>query len=530
VLAQGGALHVSGTGSDVGKSSVVTGLCRLLGRRGVAVAPFKAQNMALNSWVTDDGAEIGRAQGVQALAAGVPAEAAMNPILLKPTGDRTSQVIVMGRPWRHLDARDFYAAKPKLAEVVDSSVRSLRRRFDVVVCEGAGSPAEINLLEHDLANLSLAAAQGIPSVIVGDIERGGVFAALYGTVMLLPSELRATIGGFLINKFRGDRALLDPGLAELERRTGIPVLGVLPWIDGVELDAEDSLALSSDADLQRNGTAMQGVCSAPIDVAVVRFPRISNFTDVDALSVEADVRVRFVSHPGTLGKPDLLVLPGTKATLDDLQWLHRTGLAAALDHLVSGPGGPIVLAICGGYQMAGHRIVDGVESGQAAAAGLGWLPVETVFAPTKLTRRRRGRTVSEAGWGEHDVAGFEIRYGRPRPVTSARGTAGGGADVRPWLRLSDGYGSAEEGMADPAAGVYGTSMHGLLENDGVRGQLLGLVAARCGRRRDPTDVCFDAVRGARFDRLADALEQHADVDRLFEIMSAGALRPAERPS
>jgi adenosylcobyric acid synthase len=276
-----GALMVCGTTSDAGKSRVVTGLCRAMARRGVRVAPFKAQNMALNSFVTPSGHEIGRAQGVQALAAGVEPEVDMNPILLKPSSDRTSQVVVLGQPTGHLDAMTYHAAKPGLRATVVAALDRLRNRFDVVLLEGAGSPAEINLLDGDLVNLWLADAARIPAVVVGDIDRGGVFASLFGTVALLPDHLRSCVQGFVINKFRGDPALLAPGLDELEARTGVPTLGVLPWVDGLHLDAEDSLALRQP----------WGDGSGVLDVAVVRFPRISNFTDVDALALEPAVCV-----------------------------------------------------------------------------------------------------------------------------------------------------------------------------------------------------------------------------------------------
>src|SRR5256714_2995567 len=287
---------VCGTASDVGKSAVVAGLCRLLARRGVRVAPFKAQNMALNSYVTRDGHEIGRAQGVQALAAGVEPEVAMNPILLKPTGERTSQVVVMGEPVAHLTAAEYHALKPELLALVLDALHDLRERFDVVVCEGAGSPAEINLLDHDIVNLRVAAATGIPAMVVGDIDRGGVFAALYGTVTLLPDELRPLVQGFVVNKLRGDPALLFDATADLERRCGVPTLGVLPYVHDVALDAEDSLALSG-----RRPSAGGPALADAIDVAVVRLPRISNFTDTDALAVEPGVGVRFVDHPHQVG-------------------------------------------------------------------------------------------------------------------------------------------------------------------------------------------------------------------------------------
>ena len=361
---------VCGTTSDAGKSTIVAGLCRLLARRGVRVAPFKGQNMALNSVVTPSGNEIGRAQGIQAMAAGVEPEVAMNPILLKPTGERASQVVLLGEPWKVMTASEYHACKPELLGLVFDALADLRRRFDVVVCEGAGSPAEINLLDHDLVNLRVADEAGMAAILVGDINLGGVFAALYGTVVLLPDHLRARVRGLVINKLRGDPALLLDGCEQLAARTGVPVVGVIPWLDITGLDAEDSMAL--DRPRQPAGEAMAGEAVADeLDVAVVRFPTISNFTDLDPLTIEQGVRVRFVHDRAGLGDPDLIVLPGTKATVADLGWLRSRGLAAAIT-----AGSAPVLAICGGYQMLGRAIDDDVESGAGRVDGLDVLPVD----------------------------------------------------------------------------------------------------------------------------------------------------------
>ena len=468
-----GALMVCGTASDVGKSSVVAGLCRVLHRRGVRVAPFKAQNMANNAYVTPSGHEIGRAQGIQALAAGVEPEVAMNPILLKPTGERTSQVVVLGRPAGHLDAAAYQAEKPRLFATVLEALADLRQRFDVVIVEGAGSPAEINLLHSDLVNLRLAAAAGIPAIVVGDIDRGGVFAALYGTVALLPDDLRPLVRGFVVNKLRGDPALLAEGPAELERRCGVPTLGVLPYLHGVSLDAEDSLALPEVAPHE----------GAALDVAVIRFPRIANFTDVDPLSVEPAVGVRFVDRPAALGRPDLVVLPGTKATVADLEWLRGRGLDRAIE-----ASGARVLGICGGYQMMGQTIVDHVESGRGEVEGLGWLDAATMFEPTKVTRQRRGQALG------HRVSGYQIHHGRVH----------GG---QPWITLDDAYGRHPEGAGNGR--FLGTTLHGLFEDDGFRTAFLGI---------EPSGVSFAAAREAQLDRLADMLEAHLDLAALKTLL------------
>ncbi len=490
---------VCGTASDVGKSHIVTGLCRLLARRGVAVAPFKAQNMSLNSWVTEEGHEIGRAQGVQALAAGAEPEVAMNPVLLKPTDERSSQVVVMGRPTAQLDAAAYHREIAGLRDVVGTCLDDLRRRFDVVVAEGAGGAAEINLFDHDLVNLPLAHAAGLAVVLVGDIERGGVFAALYGTVALLPERYRQLVKGLVINKFRGDRALLGTGPAELERRCGVPTLGVLPWMDDVGLDAEDSLALERPRPQSRHGAATDS-----LDVAAVRFPHLANFTDLDALAIEAGVEVRMVSGPGALGRPDLVVLPGTKATVADLGWLRQLGFDRAIASC-----GATVLGICGGAQMMGQRIVDHVESGRGPVNALGWLDASTIFMPHKVTRRRRGRALG------HVLTGYQIHHGRMNTGTAAE----------PWIDLEDGDGGTEaEGAADPGAGLFATSLHGLFEQDGFRSAFLGYVAHRAGKAFVPTGVSFDAARQAQFDRLADALEDHLDVDRVIAVIEQGSLR------
>jgi len=483
---------VCGTASDSGKSTVVAGLCRVLARRGVRVAPFKAQNMALNSAVTRSGAEIGRAQAAQAHAAGVEPEPAMNPILLKPSSDRVSQVVVMGRPWATLDAAAYQEAKPHLWDIVREQLADLRRRFDVVLCEGAGSAAEINLLDGDIVNLRLAHEAGIRSLVVGDIDRGGVFAALYGTVELLPVHLRRTVGGFVINKFRGDPAVLEPAPSELERLTGIPTVGVIPWIDAPVLDAEDSL------DLRRLPVGTPGRDS--LDVAVIRLPRISNFTDIEAIALEPKVNVRLVDHPATLGRPDLLVVPGTKATVSDLRWLRESGLAAAVSEVASNHPGTTILGICGGYQMLGEKIEDSVEAPTPQIVeGLGLLPVSTVFNKEKTARLRSGVAFGET------VEGYEIHHGE----TPA---------ARPWMSVE---GADQDGSSAMEGRILGTSLHGLFESDGFRRAFLQTVAARTGKQWTPGDVSFSLERQARADRIADTLEAHLDIDAVTRLILEG---------
>jgi adenosylcobyric acid synthase len=495
-----GGLLVCGTTSDAGKSLVVTGLCRLLARNGVRVAPFKAQNMANNSFVTADGREIGRAQGVQALAAGIEPEVAMNPILLKPTADAASQVVVNGRPLAHLTAAEYHARKPALRGVVRDALADLRSRYDVVIAEGAGSPTEINLRDHDLVNLSVARAGGLPAVVVGDIDRGGVFAALYGTVALLPEEDRALIRGFLLNKFRGDLALLGDATGQLEAACGVPTLGVLPWLADVALDAEDSVALAGPGprplrDAHRAGDELR--------IVVVRFPRLANFTDFDALALEPGVVVRYADRPGDLTGADLVILPGTKATVADQAWLRDRGFAEALRRRVAEGG--LVLGICGGYQMLGHSIDDEVESGGGRVDGLGLLDVRTRFATEKLTRSRRGTAMGQP------VTGYEIHHGR---VARGEGATG-------WLHLDDGWDREDEGAVDLAdATVLGTTLHGLFEADAFRSVFLTEIGRRTDKTFVPAGVSFAAARRAQFDRLADAIEAHVDLDRLIALIAS----------
>ncbi|WP_448642200.1 cobyric acid synthase [Geodermatophilus sp. URMC 63] len=483
-----GALLVAGTTSDAGKSVVTAGICRWLARQGVRVAPFKAQNMSNNSVVTADGAEIGRAQVMQAAAAGVEPEAAMNPVLLKPGGEDASQVVVLGRPVAEVTALSYRPMKAALLEQVLSCLADLRARFDVVVCEGAGSPTEINLRADDIANMGLATAAGLPVVVVGDIDRGGVFPALYGTVALMPPGDQRLVAGFLVNKFRGDVRLLAPGLDRLAALTGRPTLGVLPWLPGAALDVEDSLGIPT------------GVSSAGpphgedvLRVAVARLPRLSNSTDVDALAAEPGVLVRFVTRPEEAADADLLVLPGSRATVADLGWLRATGLADAVTRRAA-EGRP-VLGICGGHQMLARTITDDVESRAGAVAGLGLLPADVRFARAKTLGRPAGEALG------HPVRGYEIHHG---VVTYDE------AGAEPFL---------DGGRAGP---VWGTTWHGALENDGFRRAFLAEVARAAGRRFVPAPgTSFAAVREQRLDALGDLVAEHADTGALWRLVEQG---------
>ena len=489
-----GALLVAGTTSDAGKSVVTAGLCRWLARQGVRVAPFKAQNMSLNSTVTADGAEIGRAQAMQAAAAGIDPEAHMNPVLLKPGSDRTSHVVVLGKPWADVSAMSYREHKAALLEVALDSLATLRKRYDVVVCEGAGSPTEINLRATDIANMGLARAADLPVLVVGDIDRGGVFASLFGTLALLDREDQALLAGFVINKFRGDDALLAPGLRMLDRLTGRRTLGVLPWIPGLQLDAEDSLDLVAPAE------PLPPVGEDVLRVSVIRLPRMSNWTDVDALISEPGVLVRFATTPEELADADLVVLPGTRATVNDLQWVRSRGLHRALARRAA-QSRP-VLGICGGYQMLGTQVSDDVESRAGQVDGLGLLPVRTVFRREKTLARPQG---SYAG---HPVTtAFEIHHGIVVPD--------GGEPV-----FAPGEGCR-------SGSVLGTIWHGALESDGMRRALLAEVAHSVGRSWLSGSTSFEDVRQARLDALGDLVADHLDTDAVLRLIESGA--PAGLP-
>ncbi len=494
------ALLVAGTTSDAGKSVVTAGICRWLARQGVRVAPFKAQNMSLNSFVTADGAEIGRAQAMQAAAARVEPEAAMNPVLLKPGANGRSQVVLLGRAVAEVGALDYRDRKPVLLERALACLADLRSRYEVVVCEGAGSPAEINLRDRDIANMGLATAAGLPTVVVGDIDRGGVFAAMYGTLALLSAEDQRHVAGWFVNKFRGDARLLEPGLAMLRELTGRPVLGTLPMLSGLWLDAEDSLDLTT---VVAQGAAVGPVGADVLRVAVLRFPRLSNFTDLDALAQEPGVLVRWATRPEELADADLVVLPGTRSTVADLAWLRERGLEAPVRARVA--AGLPVLGVCGGFQMLTREITDEVESGAGTVAALGLLPARVVFGAEKVLARPVGVAFGEP------VEGYEIHHGVAE-------VEGGEAFV------TDGHERALDGCR--VGPVWGTTWHGVLENDGFRRALLREVAALAGRAFVPApDTSFAAAREERLDRLGDLIEEHADTDALWKLIENGV--PAE---
>ncbi|WP_019929867.1 cobyric acid synthase [Nocardia sp. BMG111209] len=496
-----GALLVAGTTSDAGKSVVVAGVCRMLARQGIRVAPFKAQNMSNNSVVTLDGGEIGRAQALQAQACGLEPSVRFNPVLLKPGSDRRSQLVVRGTAIDTVGARDYFRHRTRLRQLVADELAALRAEFDVVICEGAGSPAEINLRDTDLANMGLAQAGRLPVLLVGDIDRGGVLAHLFGTVAILEPEDQQLISGFLINKFRGDVDLLTPGLDRLTELTGRPTLGVLPYTDELWIDAEDSLGTVADAPV---GRPRPPLGTQWLTVAAIRLPRISNSTDVEALACEPGVAVRWVTDPSRLADADLVVLPGSKSTVSDLEWLRRTGIAAAV--AARAAAGRPILGICGGYQMLGRRIVDRVESAAGDVAGLGLLDLDIEFALAKTLCHSAGAAAGIA------LSGYEIHHGR----VLRNGDPS-------WLSLESG----PEGSVREA--IWGTHLHGLLESDDFRRTWLRQVAAAAGRTGfvAAEDVSVAAVRSAQLDLLADLIEKHVDPDGLARLIESGA--PAGLP-
>ncbi|SCG74518.1 cobyric acid synthase [Micromonospora humi] len=496
-----GGLLVAGTTSDAGKSVLTAGICRWLRRQGVRVAPFKAQNMSNNSAVVvgpdGRGGELGRAQAMQAAAAGLAPDLRFNPVLLKPGSDQASQVVLLGEAVDTVTAGNFHTLRPRLAATAYAALAELRTEYDAVICEGAGSPAEINLRAGDYVNMGLARHAGLPAIVVGDIDRGGVFASMFGTVALLDAADQALVAGFVINKFRGDVGLLRPGLGMLRQVTGRPTYGVLPWALDLWLDAEDSLAYGR----------VLGRPAAPrgtdwLDVAVVRLPRISNATDVEALATEPGVRVRLTVEPAELAAADLVVLPGSKSTVADLAWLRESGLADAV-RAHAAAGRPL-LGICGGFQMLGRAIHDPVESRQGTVPGLGLLPVEITFDPRKTVRRAEG-----AAAGDVPVHGYEIHHGR---VSAAD------PGLPPLLRHADGTGEGAR-----LGAVYGTHWHGAFESDAFRRRFLTEVAGVAGRTgfKVAPDTSFAAVRERTLDLLGDLVEEHLDTRALRRLIEDG---------
>jgi adenosylcobyric acid synthase len=491
-------LMIQGTASSVGKSVLVAALCRILRQDGLRVAPFKAQNMSLNSFVTKEGGEIGRAQAVQAEAAGIEPHVDMNPVLLKPEMDQRSQVVLLGKPLLTSLAQDYYRHTTALWEEVKAALARLRAAYQVVIIEGAGSPAEINLRGGEIVNMRVALEAEAPVLLVGDIDKGGVFASLVGTLALLEPAEQQAIRGFIINKFRGDLALLQPGLEMLEQRTGKPVVGVIPYYHDIVIAQEDSIFRPE----ERPG-------EVAVDIAVLYLPHISNSTDFEPFQQETGVQVRYIHRPWELGRPDVVIVPGTKSTMGDLRHLQETGLAQALLALAC-QGTPVV-GICGGFQMLGRTIRDPwqVESEQEEISGLGLLPVETVFAREKTTRQVKGRVVWDRGLftGARDleVTGYEIHMGQTR----------GQGLAQPFQVAADRQEPHPDGATDEKGHIFGTYLHGLFHNEGFRKTFLNALRRRKGLAPIPGPALPSTEE--QYDRLAELVRRSLNLDLVYRL-------------
>jgi adenosylcobyric acid synthase len=495
-------LMVQGTMSSAGKSLMVAALCRIFKQDGWRVAPFKAQNMALNSFATRDGREVGRAQAMQADAAGVDVTVEMNPVLIKPEADAFAQIVVMGKPWARLPAGDYMRRRGELWTIVTRALDALRAEYEIVVIEGAGSPAELNLRRGDLVNMAIAEYSDAPVLLVGDIDRGGIFAQLLGTHMLLEEKERALVKGFIVNKFRGEPRLFEEGVKILEQRSGVPVLGVMPFVHDLRIADEDSAMLDEMPRPGRTGAALE--------IAVIRLPHMSNFDDFDPLRAEADAVVRFVDRVEELEPPpDLLVLPGTKTTIADLEFLRVRGLAARVVELAR--AGVPIIGICGGYQMLGAKICDPlhVESGDAEVSGLGLVPVVTTFETEKKTVRASGNITVDRGLFAQarglEISGYEIHMGQTRVE--------GEALVHVTERGESAADDAD-GAIDASGWIAGTYFHGLFDNDGLRDVLLTNLARPKHLVRS-TRTRFD--REATYDHLAQIARRNLKLDAIYAL-------------
>ncbi len=495
-------IMIQGTASSVGKSIMVAALCRIFRQDGYRVAPFKAQNMALNSFVTAEGGEIGRAQVVQAEAAGIAPTVDMNPVLLKPTTDTGCQVIVLGKMTRTISARNYYKYTPSLLKTVSESLEHLRAAYDIVVIEGAGSPAEINLKDKEIVNMRIARMSGTPVLLVGDIDKGGVFASLVGTLELLDEDERRYVKGLIINKFRGDVTLLKSAIEFLEKRTGKPMLGVVPYFRDIRIAQEDSVYLDEREESQAKGD---------LDIAVIRLPHISNYDDFDPLEEEGCM-VHYITQRFELSNPHLIILPGTKSTIADLNYLRRSGLATTI--LTRAKAGTPVVGICGGYQMLGQKILDPqrVESKETEVTGLGLLNVVTEFVPEKSTRQVRARSLSDlgllAGTQGQALTGYEIHMGQTRSEEKSSAfqiteTPQGPADY-------------PDGVLNPQGTILGTYMHGLFYNDGFRQVFLNNLR-RYWELEESKDSSIN-IKEQQYDKLAELVRRSLDITQIYRIM------------
>lgn len=500
---------IQGTASHVGKSVIVAAFCRLFARAGYRVAPFKAQNMSNNSFVTRKGGEMGRAQVFQAEAAGIEPHVDMNPVLLKPGADTQAQVVVLGQAVDTMDVRGYHTYQKVAFEAVRGALTRLRQQYELVIIEGAGSPAEINLRGRDIVNMKVAALAEAPVLLVGDIERGGVFASLVGTMALLTPAERRRVRGYIINKFRGDPTLLDSGLRFLAKRTGVSVLGVLPYVFGLPVDEEDAVILDSPNEA-RDGIA--SVANAGLDFGVIHLPHISNTTDFAPLTQTSGVRVRYIDSPEDFGLPDVAILPGTKSTIADYEWLQRQGFADCLRHHAARGGW--VIGICGGYQMLGREVRDeaGIESARSAVAGLGLLPAVTHFEARKQLTRVEA-VCQLPGLEGRRVRGYEIHQGN----TTAEPGAPPAFQI---VRLFDNVISQPDG-AGIGPSLWGTYLHGVFDHSDFRQAYLNRLREHKGLAPLPPHA-YD-TRRKNFDQLADLLQDHLDLRRLEQIVGLPAV-------
>ncbi|MFP2516828.1 cobyric acid synthase [Buttiauxella agrestis] len=500
------AIMVQGTASDVGKSMLVAGLCRIFAQHGHRTAPFKSQNMALNSGITPDGKEMGRAQIFQAEAAGIAPDVRMNPVLLKPTSDCKAQVVLMGKVATNMDAVTYHNYKPQLKSQIREVYQSLAAEHDVMVLEGAGSPAEINLRDRDIVNMGMAELAECPVILVADIDRGGVFAAIYGTIALLLEHEKWRVKGVIINKFRGDVALLYSGIEQIEALTGVPVLGVMPWLN-VDLEDEDSVVLERGK--------YDAVTEKDLDIAVLQLPYMSNFTDFNALAAQPDVRLRYVARPDELLNSDLVIVPGSKNTLGDLRWLRENGLEQAL--LSHHHNNGAVLGICGGYQMLGQHIYDAVESGLGEMAGIGLLDVVTRFASEKTTTRVAGQVQADlpgvfAASAGSALQGYEIHMGETQR----------GENTAPFATFTEcktqSYHNLDGAISDDGR-VLGTYLHGVFDSGEFTRSLLDSLRLRKGLNAWQGEVFdYQQHKETQFNILAAAMREHIDIEKIYQIM------------
>lgn len=502
-------IMIQGTMSNAGKSLLTAGLCRIFKQDGYRAAPFKSQNMALNSYITEEGLEMGRAQVMQAEAAGVKPSVLMNPILLKPTNDTGSQVIVNGEVIGNMDAKTYFAFKKELVPDIIRAYRELEKQADIIVVEGAGSPAEINLKENDIVNMGLAQILDAPVLLAGDIDRGGVFAQLLGTLMLLEDHEKARVKGLIINKFRGDRSILDPGITMLEEKSGVPVIGVVPYMN-ISLEDEDSLT-----------ERFEKREEAQIDIAVIRFPRISNFSDFSVFEQIQGVSVRYVDSVARLHHPDMIILPGSKNTMGDLKWMRQNGLEAAVKKRKEDC---VIFGICGGYQMLGRSISDpyGIEEG-GTIRGMELLPLETVLEKEKVRAQVQGTfgelTGRLAGLSGMQLKGYEIHMGISvtgqgcRPLCSL-------ADAAEGSQREDGLsGTFISGDKSSGGEIYGTYVHGIFDEGAIASVTVkGLADNKGLSLENGLAVEYGAFKETQYDKLADTLQRHLDMDGIYRVM------------